>query len=89
MKGKFEGVVRERVSEPFVRIIGTYDTVYHGTLCYFVLVVPFDAEVRQTPVSDISDCITVITRGSKYYFKLTYGDAYFPDKLVPIESCPQ
>jgi hypothetical protein len=89
VKGKFEGIVRERTSEPHIRIIGTYDTVYYGTLSYFVLVVPEEAEIEQTPASDISDCIIVSTGGRKYYFKLEYGNAYFPDKLVPSGSCPE
>jgi hypothetical protein len=89
VKGKFEGVVRENVTEPYVKITGEYDTVYYGTLSYFVLVVPEDAEVVQTPISEVSDCITVVHGDRKYYFKLKYGDAYFPDKLVPLDSCPE
>jgi hypothetical protein len=85
-RGKFEGVVRENVAEPSVRTIGEYDTVYYGTLSYFVLVVPVDAEIEYRPHSDISDIIIVV-KDRKYCFKLTYGNAMFPDKLTPI-SCP-
>jgi len=88
MKGKFEGIVRDRVDKPFVKSVGTYDTVYYGTLSYFVLVVPVDATVTKSPISNVSDCIVIIVRDKRYYFKLTYGDAYFPDTLVPLDSCP-
>jgi hypothetical protein len=88
-RGKFEGVVRENVAEPVIRTIGEYDTVYYGTLSYFVLVVPEEAEVERIPVSDISDIIVVKHIDHTYCFKITYGDAMFPDKLVPVTSCPQ
>jgi hypothetical protein len=86
-RGKFEGVVRENVAEPFIQAIGEYDTVYYGALSYFVLAVPEEAEVEQVPISDISDVIVVKHAGRKYCFKISYGDAMFPDKLAPID-CP-
>jgi hypothetical protein len=85
-RGKFEGIIRDNVTEPHIKITGEYDTVYYGALSYFVLVVPKDAEVEQIPVSDISDIIIVV-KDHKYCFKITYGDAMFPDKLTPID-CP-
>jgi hypothetical protein len=88
MKGTFKGiVVQEDISEPSVITVGEYDTVYYGTLSYFVLAVPAEAEVEQIPVSDISDIIVVKHAGRRYCFKITYGDAMFPDKLAPT-SCP-
>ena len=86
-RGSFRGIVRERVDEPIIKTVGTYDTVYYGTLSYFVLIVPEDAEVVQIPVSDISDIIVVRHIDHTYCFKITYGDAMFPDKLTPT-SCP-
>jgi hypothetical protein len=87
VKGTFEGIVEEDVSEPQIREIGAYDTVYYGTLSRFVLVVPADAEIEYHTYSDISNIIIVKHAGRKYCFKITYGDAMFPDKLTPIE-CP-
>jgi hypothetical protein len=88
MKGTFKGVVVQKdVQEPSVRTIGEYDTVYYGTLQYFVLVVPEEAEVEQIPVSDISDIIIIKKHNVRWCYKITYGDAMFPDKLTPI-SCP-
>jgi len=86
-RGKFEGVVRENVTKPHVKITGEYDTVYYGTLSCFVLVVPVDAEIDLIPHSDISDIIVVNHASRKYCFKITYGDAMFPDVLTPID-CP-
>jgi hypothetical protein len=87
VKGKFEGIVWENVAEPFVKTIGTYDTVYYGTLSYFVLVVPENAEVDYRVYSDISDIIIVKHVDHTHCFKITYGDAMFPDVLTPT-SCP-
>ena len=89
VRGKFEGVVRENVTEPCAKITGEYDTVYYGTLSYFALAIPLDAEIEYRTYSDISDIIIVKHAGRKYCFKITRGDAMFPDKLVLIESCPQ
>ncbi len=86
-RGMFKGIVRENVHEPVIKTIGEYDTVYYGTLSYFVLVVPKEAEVEQIPASDISDVIIVKHSDRKYCFKITYGDARFPDKLTPVD-CP-
>jgi hypothetical protein len=87
VKGLFEGIVRENVAEPFVQVIGEYDTVYYGTLSRFALVVPIDAEIEYHPYSDVSDIVVVKHANHKHCFKITYGDAMFPDKLTPT-SCP-
>ena len=88
VKGTFEGIVEEDVPEPQIREIGTYDTVYYGTLSRFILVIPTDAEeVGFIPLSDISVIIVIRRYDRKWCYKVTYGDAMFPDKLVPVD-CP-
>jgi hypothetical protein len=88
VKGTFKGIVREPVDRPYIKEIGTYNTVVYGELSMFVLVIPENAEVKRRAVSEYSDCIEIVVNDKSYSYKLTYGDAYFPDKLVPIESCP-
>jgi len=87
VRGSFRGIVREDVKEPVIRVVGSYDTVYYGTLDYFVLAIPTDAEVEYIRVSDVSDIIVVHRASKKYCYKITYGDAYFPDVLTPV-ACP-
>jgi hypothetical protein len=87
VKGSFKGIVRKDVEEPAIEITGSYDTVYYGTLSYFVLVFPANAEIEYMRVSDVSDIIVIHHASKRYCFKMTYGDAYFPDKLTPV-TCP-
>ena len=86
-RGHFAGVRKsDKVSEPVVVIVSYYDTVRHGMLETFCLVVPESARIRRIQTSGIDEIIKVeYDNNTKYYYH-QFGDIYDPAILRPAED---
>jgi hypothetical protein len=78
-RGHFTGVKRsDKVTEPTVIITSYYDTVRHGMLETFCLVVPESARIRRIQTSGIDEIIKVEYGNEVRYYYHQFGDPYDP-----------
>ena len=86
-RGHFTGVKKsDKVSEPTVIVVGYYDTVRHGVLETFALVVPENAKVKRVQTSGIDEIIKVEYNDEVRYYYHQFGDPYDPAVLRPAED---
>jgi hypothetical protein len=78
-RGHFAGVRKsDKVSEPVVVIVSYYDTVRHGVLETFSLVVPENAKIKRIQTSGIDEIIKVEYGNEVRYYYHQFGDPYDP-----------
>jgi len=81
MMGEFRGIKKAKIEEPELREEGEYDTVHHGKLTYFSLIVPENAEVKEERVCEGVKIITIKSNGKVWRYRVSYGDAWWPDSV--------
>jgi hypothetical protein len=85
--GHFTGVKKsDKVTEPTVIITSYYDTVRHGMLETFCLVVPENARVRRVQISGIDEVIKIEYNDEVRYYYHQFGDPYDPAILRLAEN---
>jgi hypothetical protein len=86
-RGHFAGIRKsDKVTEPTIIITSYYDTVRHGALETFCLVLPENARVRRVQTSGIDEIIKVeYDNNTKYYYH-QFGDPYDPAILRPAKD---